>query len=140
LLVPLLALAVWGWLIPLPMARAYLWLWRISSGRVPDLHYVLERVAAPRARIVTAVNVPGMAGEILVSLPTSWPSSWHPESVSSDSWRALSLPFFCLPAWWFAGCGVDALLCHRRLHWASAAFGLILSLAFLVLAVGLSPK
>jgi len=137
LLVPLLALAVWGWLIPLQTGRAYLWLWRISSGRDADLRYALERVAAQRVRIVTAANMPGMAGEILVSLPTSWPSTWHPSAISTETWRALSLPFYCLPAWWFVGCGVEGLLGRRRLHWASGLIGLLLCLFSLTLTVGL---
>ena len=47
------------------------------------------------------------------------------------------MPFFCLPAWFFVGCGIDALLGWRRLHWAALATGTLLCVLFLVLFLGL---
>lgn len=89
------------------------------------------------SQLVTEINMPGVFVEALVSMPTSWPQSWHPEGMMLESWRAIILPFFCLPFWWFAGRGVDGVLGWRRLHWATMLLGSVLFAAFVVLLVGL---
>jgi hypothetical protein len=89
------------------------------------------------SRLVTAINLPGVFVEALISLPISWPDSWHPEGLTLDSWRAIILPFFCLPFWWFVGRGTDALLGRRRLHWVTLLLGSILCSCFIVMILGL---
>lgn len=86
---------------------------------------------------LTALNMPGLFGELLVSLPTTWPASWHPAEISIDSWRAVMTPLFCLPAWLLVGCGIDALLGWRNLHWTVLLAGTLLCVLFAALFVGL---
>jgi len=54
-----------------------------------------------------------------------------------DTWRAIAFPFFCLPAWWLVGLGVDVLLKQRRLHWFTFLTGTLLFILFGVLFFGL---
>jgi len=151
-LLPLLALMVWAVLVPTETAYIYLRLSQLSP-RSPRLEFNIDRyrIAIPRNRLlsfalmgvattqshlVTAANLPGTAGEILISLPTSWPNSWRPHTFSLDSWRCLSWPFFCLPAWWFAGRGIDALLGWHRPRWWTLLIGSLLFAAFAALFFG----
>ena len=59
------------------------------------------------------------------------------------SWRDITFPFFCLPAWWLVGLGIDGLLRWRRLHLAAMITSLVLflffAIAFLALRFGSSP-
>jgi len=88
------------------------------------------------SKTLTALNMPGMFGEVLVTLPTTWPESWYPAEVSLESWRSIIMPAFCLPAWLLAGCGVDALLGWRKLHWSVLLVGTLLCVLFVILLVG----
>jgi hypothetical protein len=83
------------------------------------------------------LNFPGIFVEMSVVLPTAGSPKWHPAALTLAGWRMLSYPFFCLPAWWLVGKGLDGLLRRRRLHWAMLLTGSILSLLFLVLVVGI---
>jgi hypothetical protein len=89
-----------------------------------------------QSHLVTAINMPGMIGAMLVSIPT-WPNGWRPAWATMDSWRALSLPLFCLPAWWFVGKGIDALVGSIRLHWSPLLVGCLFCALFIFLGVGL---
>jgi hypothetical protein len=83
-----------------------------------------------------AINLPGMVFDILISLPTSWPSTWHPQALLRDTWDALVYPFFCLPFWWLVGCGLDGLLRKERFHWSLLLVGALLAGTCVVLALG----
>jgi hypothetical protein len=114
----------------------------IPSGQPPPPKFrmfamALEFGTISNTHIVTSLNLPGTLVEALVSLPVSWPASWHPKGIMLDSWRAIIMPFFCLPFWWFAGRGVDAALGYRRLHWATMLTGSLLCASFLATIVGL---
>ncbi len=111
---------------------------RDYSARIRrDASFALNAATVRNSRFISGLNIPGTVIEILISLPTSWPSVWHPSSVLPDTWRALTYPLFCLPAWWLVGRGIDALLGRRRLNWATLLTGSLLSLVFLVCFVGL---
>ena len=101
------------------------------------LAFALESASVQCSRAITGSNIPGTAGEVLISLPTSWPESWHPDGLTLPAWRAVTWPLFCLPAWWFVGRGLDGLLGGRRLHWVSLVTGSILCVFFAVLFIGL---
>lgn len=90
----------------------------------------------PRAHTMVAINIPGILFEILISLPTSWPASWHPAALLLDTWRALVFPFFCLPFWWLVGCGLDGLLRKERLHWSLLLAGTLLFVVCFAIALG----
>lgn len=85
---------------------------------------------------IIAANLPGLVADLLVSLPTAQPGTWHPSGVSLDNWRCFTLPFYCLPAWWFVGCGLDGLLGRRRLRRAMLWVGSIFCLLFVVIMFG----
>jgi len=90
------------------------------------------------SHLLTALNMPGFLGELLVDLPTAWPESWRPAGVSLESWRALIWPVFSLPAWLLVGYGVDALLGWRKLHWSVLLTGTLLCVISVVLLAGLT--
>jgi hypothetical protein len=102
------------------------------------LSFSLESVTRQHSHTITAINIPAIFIEILVSLPTSWPSSWHPPQLSMDSWRSLTFPIFCLPAWWLVGRGIDGLLGRKRLHWATLSTGSVLFVLFVIGFVGIT--
>jgi hypothetical protein len=151
-LLPLVELAIWVVLVAVPATLVFLNL-QLTAHESPTAHMSSGLVSAeiPReqflefafssttdtsANAITAVNIPGIILEILVSLPTSWPDSWHPSGWILDTWRAVIFPFFCLPAWCFVGLGVDSLLGWRRLHWGTLLSGSVFFLLFMVLFLG----
>jgi len=138
------------WAVMVPIQAGLLWYWvhetahdsetvSIHSGQFEGtlprnqlLTWARISVTSQRSQTITAINLPGVLVEVLISLPTSWPGTWHPASLPMDSWRSCSLPFFCLSAWWLVGQGIDGLLGRRRLHLAMLLTGSILFLLFLV--------
>jgi hypothetical protein len=108
-----------------------------SIPRKQFLSFALQSAAIKSSHTVAAANMPGFFGEILISLPTSWPASWHPTGMMVDTWRAITFPFFCLPAWWLVGLGWNVLLKWRRLHRATFLTGTLLFILFGVLFLGL---
>ncbi len=150
-LLPLLSLTLWLVLVPTGTASDYFSLSRLSPGSsriefgspefrvsIPRDHLLsltLISVTHSESHLISAINMPGMAGELLFSIPT-WPDSWHPSSLPFECWRALSWPFFCLPAWWFAGRGADALLGWRRPRWWTLLVGSLLFAVFATLFFG----
>jgi len=98
----------------------------------------VDTVALRSSKLVMACNLPGGFGEILISFATTWPNVWHPAGLLLETWRSLSYPFFCLPAWWLVGRGFDGLVRGVRLSGGLALLGLVLCVLFIVLALGLS--
>ena len=153
-LLPLAALAFWTQVIPAPAGLLYYqWSHKVTSpvkrtmpereqgaatSRIQLATLALDAVAARRAHIVMAANLPGGVGEILISLATSWPYTWHPPNLLPDSWNGLCYPFFCLPAWWLVGRALDCLLRHVRLPFWLLSLGSALSALFTFLLLGLS--
>jgi len=151
-LLPILELTLWAVLVPTQTAYVYFRLAQLSRGSstvelgnesyqfsIPRdrlLIWSLNSVGTRESHTVTAINMPGMFGEVLVSLPTTWPSSWHPQGWPLDAWRALAFPFLALPAWWFAGRGLDSLLRWRRPRWWTLLAGSLLCAGFLTLLCG----
>jgi hypothetical protein len=152
-LLPLVSLSVWLVLVAVPATIGYLRLLAMAHGAsavhlqagqfstsVPRdgfLWFSIRGIGIQRSDSISALNMPGLFGELLISLPTSWPASWHPAGWDIKSWRTLVMPFFCLPAWFFVGRGIDALLGWRRLHWGTLLAGTLLCVLFLVLFLGL---
>jgi hypothetical protein len=108
----------------------------MSFQRSQIVPWAIRLGTAPAAHTIKAINLPGTIFDILVSLPTSWPSMWHPQALLPETWDALVYPFYCLPFWWLVGCGLDGLLRKERLHWSLLLTGTLLSLTCLVLTVG----
>ena len=101
------------------------------------LSFAFMSTALRFGHIVDALNIPGVLGEGLMSAIKSRPHNFVPSGMTLESWRAISLPVFCLPAWWLVGRGLDALTGRRRAHWALCLIGTLLGLGFSVLALGL---
>jgi hypothetical protein len=151
-LLPLCELILWIVLIAIPATMNFLNLKQIAHGsltahidlrnfsvdipRHQFLSFAFSSATNNKAHAITAINIPGIIPEILFSLVTSWPQSWHPAGWILDSWRALIFPFYCLPAWWFAGLGFDSLLGWRRLHWGALLSGSIFFVLFVTLFLG----
>jgi hypothetical protein len=147
-LLPVLELTVWVVLILVPATLLFLQ-YRSEPGlhrigiidvTIPRDHllpFAAESAAIRYLEFFCALDFPGMIGEVLVSLPTSWPASWHPAGISLQSWRPLSLPFYSLPAWWLVGRGLDALISRRRMHWLLGVSGSLLCLLCIVVLCGL---
>ena len=71
-----------------------------------------KRTFPDRLHAMSILNMPGMLGEIVISLPTTWPESWFPKSTYFADvwiWRAFSWAMYTLPLWWMAGRALDAL-------------------------------
>lgn len=149
-LLPLMELVVWVILVPIPTTLIYL---GVHTPAQPEVVHTeigtfsitpqearqiaIESASLSTSHAITALNTPGTLVEILISLPTVWPDTWRPVHLPLDIWRSITLPFFCLPAWWFAGRGFDALRSRERLPWPVALFGTLLCIAFVVLFCGL---
>jgi hypothetical protein len=145
LLLPALELAVWLVLVPTQTALIYWHLHQLNSPASafitiapgaavtikgpesghPLFDLALQFSTFSKADLVTAINVPGVFVEALASLPTTWPDSWHPATLSTQEWRPVVLPFYCLPFWWFVGMGIDTALGQRHLRWGWLLLGTI---------------
>lgn len=154
LLLPLLALSLWVAVVAVPMTPLYFQLREeaktatdktVTVGdfqyTIPAANYVsyaMGQALEKRSPWLTAINLPGMVGEVLTSLPGTWPESWHPENLELEQWRVLIFTFYCLPFWWLAGLGLDAALGRRRPHWVVLLLGTLLFAGFAVLLGGLA--
>jgi hypothetical protein len=146
ILLPLAALAVWYFLVPAQIGLIWIQLQlaarhstdgtvrlrNFSMPRDSILSFAVMSVGMRQGQTVTALNIPGLLGEVLISLPTTWPELWHPFDLPEKSWRSFCLPFFCLPAWWFVGRGLESLLGWRRPRWGTLLFGTIICTVFLI--------
>ena len=152
MLLPLLALCVWVVVVAVPITPLYFQLreeaktakdktvkagdFQYTVTRDQYLSYSLGQAMAGRSQIIVAINPPGNVVETLLSLPTSWPKMYHPEGMEMETWQALMLPLFCLPFWWFAGRGLDALIGRRRMHWSLFLLGTLLFAGAVLLSAG----
>ncbi len=148
---PLLELALWIMLIAAPSTAAFLNQQPDPEGAgtlsVPKdtgfassplsnrISFAVDSSSSGAYDGVFALNLPGLSGEVLVSACTTWPQSWRPQGFQLETWRALSLAWFSLPAWWFAGKGLDGLLLQRRLGRVVLILGSVLAGLFAGMAV-----
>ena len=106
-LLPLAALAVWYFLVPAQIGLIWIQL-QLAARHSTDGTVRLRNFSMPRDSIlsfavmsvgmrqgdtVTALNMPGLFGEVLISLPTTWPELWHPSFVPPEGWRSFCFPF-----------------------------------------------
>jgi hypothetical protein len=147
-LLPLLDLALWILLVAIPGTVTYVNLKQDAKDDVRFgtrqeaevmalpwqrvLSFVVDSASADSYHTIMALDMPGMFGEAAVSGLTSWPDSWRPKGFLLESWRSITIPFFCLPVWWFVGLGLDCLLLDGRLHWFAHFIGSFLCVVFIV--------
>ncbi len=152
-LLPLIALSVWVAVVAVPLTPLYLQLreeaktakdttvnegnFQYTVSRDQYVSYHLDEAMKSRADWMTAIDLPGMVGEVISSAFTTWPESWHPQAIELETWRVYIFTFYCLPFWWFAGRGMDALR-GRRLHWIALLAGTLLAAWCLVMLFGLA--
>jgi hypothetical protein len=142
-LLPFLELAIWVMVVLAPSTLVYFQLRRAAershdnSVVVGGVRFNLSREQlysltffSTHGKAIEAANLPGIFIEVALSLPTTWPASWHPHDIEGESWRVLSLPVYCAPFWWFAGLGMDALAHRRRLHVSVFFIGSLLCSVF----------
>lgn len=139
ILLPLLALAVWVGIVAVPAMSIYNEL-RAVTGNVKNATvtegtrrttippesfaaYAVNEAVVTHSHVITALNLPGALMEMPVSLATTLPEVWYPRRLELWTWRALATVVSCLPAWWLAGLGLEALLGRRRLRWPWVALG-----------------
>ena len=128
LLFPLLELVIWVILVLAPTTLIYMGLDKSPHSEVISTEIgtftlspqevrriALESAAMKMSHVITALNTPGVLVEALIDLPISWPLPWHRPRLPLDVWRSITLPFFCLPAWWFVGRGFDSLRAGLKL-------------------------
>jgi hypothetical protein len=152
-ILPLFSVSIWVLFVAIPVTFGYLHLTHLAHGsRSVFLHSRNFSVAVPandffrfttnmvgelRGWQLTALSLPGFALELLLSIRT-WPNTWQPPGVTMWAWRALSFPILALPAWYYAGIGIDGLLGRVALHLRDAILGSLLSAGCAFLGAGLT--
>jgi hypothetical protein len=152
-ILPVIDLALLVVLVFVPITRTVLHLYETSRGaelihihtdlfegvlqRSQIVPWSIRAATVPKAGLIKEINLPGTIFEILISLPMSWPSMWHPAALMKETWEALVWPFFCLPFWWLVGCGLDGLISRERLHWSLLLIGTLFAGTCLALVLGL---
>jgi hypothetical protein len=151
-LLPLIDLALLVILVFVPITLNALHLYSASKGSDPvQLHsgtvemtfprsqiipWSIRAATIPRARTMMAINAPGALFQWIISQSLSdTNASWHPQALALETWQALVFPFFALPFWWLAGCGLDGLVYKERLHWSVRVVGTILFALFLAAVI-----
>ncbi len=143
-LLPLIDLAVLVVLVFVPITLTAFHLYEAAEGsdqahihtgqtnmtlpRGQIIPFAIRVATMPRAHTIMAINLPGSLIQKLISLlsRTSRPAGWHPQALALETWQALVFPFFALPFWWLAGCGIDGLVYKERLHWPLLLAGTLL--------------
>ncbi len=149
LLLPILELTVWAVLVPTEVglicyraqrtpqgASAHLGHFELNLPPDRWVGFALKWMPLTHSRTIIAANLPGMLVDLMVSLPADQPGKWHPSWVSLENWRCFTLPFYCLPLWWFAGYGLDGLFGRRLVRRAAIWTGTLLCLLFAVPLIG----
>ena len=153
ILLPLLNLAGWVALVLVPTTFIFLHMKQMAHGapvlsmragpfeaRIPQKHFLtfaLNTATMSTGQAVAAANVPAFLIEILVSLPTTWPQTYHPSTIMFLAWCALAFPIFALPAWWYVGRGIDALRNQNHLSILDLVFSSSCAVLLAILAIGL---
>ena len=148
-LLPLIELAIWLIVVLVPATLGYFALRSyphhgnqvmIANMTMPyktARRIALEGPALRASHLISALNMPAFFVDVLISLPTSWPDTWKPDGMVLDVWRTFAFPFFALPAWWFAGRGIDSLLFGRKPGKTVTIISAVLCIGFTVLFCGL---
>jgi hypothetical protein len=142
---PLVEPAIWSVLILLPAFQGLMMYSRFdgliapSGGSVRSKVFEVSLTLACERRFTTILNLnlPGALLGAPISLPAISYFRTHPGFFSAKTWHALTLPFFCLPAWWLVGRGLDAILSRTRIPLAYRILGLILSCACIAFAIAI---
>jgi hypothetical protein len=119
----------------------------IGQAMFPD--YVPWETQQKLLTSVTALNIPAMVIQLPYVITSPTKREWMPAGMDSRIWRAVTLPWICLPFWWIAGRAIDALLVIKsgqsvpRIGWLETITGFVLmgacGIGFGGLIFGLPP-
>lgn len=152
MLLPVMAVVVWLGMVAGPAARMDHELRRVTGNAknatvpvdtfhttIPPqrfLAFAVNEAVVTHSHLITAVNLPGALMEMPISLATTVPEEWYPKHLDLWTWMAMGTLFYCLPAWWLVGLGVEALCGPRQLRWPWAVLGFMLCGLLMVLLAG----
>ena len=147
---PVFAVVLSAAIVLVPSARVYLrWKAAMGSGdklmltagnfqmvinREHLLRSAVEMNAMREQGTISLLNAPGQLLGAVASQLVVHHARGFPDSLGPFLWRALSMPLFAIPAWFFAGRGIDGLLLRQRMR----LFDLILSVALVLLSLAIS--
>ena len=150
---PLFAVLLSAAIVLVPATRIYLqWKAAIGSGdrlmltmgafqmmipRESMLRSAVEMNAMREQGTISLLNAPGYVLGALASQLVVHHARGFPDSLGPFLWRALSVPLFAIPAWFFTGRGIDGLLMRQRMRMFDLVMSAILVLLSLVISVGL---
>jgi hypothetical protein len=101
------------------------------------LAFSLDGVGLSAEKSITILCAPAKFVEVAVSLILFRTARWYPTSLLPGLWRSLIYPIYALPAWIYAGRGIDAILRRTEVRRSNMVASLILALSSLVLCCGL---
>jgi hypothetical protein len=146
----MLAVVLSAAIVLVPATRLYLrWKAALGNGDLLLLTTDKFQMTLPRERMVRSaiemnalreqdtialLNAPGQLLAALASQLVVHHARGYPDSLGPFLWRALILPVFAIPAWFFAGRGIDGLLLRRRMR----LFDLILSVVLVLISLAIS--
>jgi len=157
-LLPLVSLALWATLIAVPLTLSYGGhqaasknagsaptseeLKYLSDGKISQISITVDDSPIYRAtrfsHAIQNINLPALAVDLLIDrFSSSWPDSRTPFGLYFETWRAIIYPIYCLPFWWIAGLGIDAVRGRRHLRWPVLLLATLLCGFFLFIACGL---
>lgn len=151
-LLPVAELALWSVLVLIPTLVIYGRLYSFQkhenastrSGQFESilprdrwLEFSLATVCERRFHTIVNLNLPGALIGAPLSVPAASYLRTHPSGFSVQTWHTVTMPFFCLPAWWFVGLGMEGALTRTRLHWALRSVGLIFCCACVAVVIGI---
>jgi hypothetical protein len=147
-----------AWILPLgELVLSAILLWPIRWIIFQALHIPLPRVieltmqsdyfrwASHRHFLLTSVwglNFPALLIQLPYIIVSPEKREWMPAGMDFQIWRAITLPFLCLPFWWIAGRAIDALIAiqYNRLNplirWIEMMVGSVWLVIGLALFIG----
>jgi hypothetical protein len=150
---PVFAVLLSAAIVLVPAVRVYLrWKAAIGSGdklmltagkfqmMIPRDHMLRSAVEMNAMREqggISLLNAPGHLLGALASQLVVHHANGFPDSLGPFLWRVLSRPLFAIPAWFFAGRGIDGLLLRLRMRLFDLVLSVILVPLSLLISVGL---
>jgi hypothetical protein len=102
--------------------------YRFSVSTKHLLPFALHSAALLAQKPLLVLYAPAKFVEIVVSLLASETGNWHPEFLLPATWRCLTYPIYALPAWFYAGRGIDALFGRSAVGTSNVVLSLMLAL------------
>ena len=147
---PLAEIAIWAILVLVPTVQisinhVRLDNWPIANGGAPlrfsrSLGISLIVVSEQQFLTIVNLNLPGTLIGAPISVPAISYIRHHSVAFPVETWVVVTLPFFCIPAWWLVGRSLDAVLSRTRPRLAFRVIGLILCCVCIAIAIGIETS